>query len=70
MATKRERRDAVHANPAVYTRTGEDGREHRVVAYSPADHVRLTYDGWHRDDSKAAAKIATAANIPPAGSDK
>ncbi len=47
--------------PVTFSKKGSDGQDHEVVANSPADVVRLRFDGWRekraatRPGSKPAA---------------
>jgi hypothetical protein len=46
--------------PIVFERTAEDGTKQELVATSPADEVRLRFDGW--TEKKGASKK----NVPAA----
>ncbi len=49
-------------NGTVFTRTDSDGKTHELTAYSPADHVKLRFDGWREKakPTKSASKAASA----------
>ncbi len=34
------------AKPIAFTRKDENGREHTRIAYTPAEAVRMRFDGW------------------------
>lgn len=44
--------------PVTFTRTGEDGKDRELIANSPADAVRLKFDGWTEKPANIRAKPA------------
>lgn len=45
--------------PVTFTRTGEDGRDRELVANSPADAVRLRFEGWTEKPASSRAKASS-----------
>ena len=50
--------------PTVFERTDDDGTKHQLTATSPADAVRLRFNGWTETKKTTAA---AKKNAPAAG---
>lgn len=42
--------------PVTFVKTGDDGEERELTASTPADAVRLKFDGWRAKTAKAPAR--------------
>lgn len=45
----------------VFTRQGDDGKTLERVAHTPAEAVKLRFDGWREKKSAASSKTAAKA---------
>lgn len=55
--------------PVTFVKTDDRG-DHELLASSPSDVVRLTYDGWREKDAKAKparSRTTTTTTGPTAG---
>lgn len=45
--------------PITFTRKGEDGKDKTRLAYTPAEVVKLRFDGWTEQAEKGARASST-----------